>query len=118
VLSNSYRLSSFFSKSNTKRGGHRNFLESLIKGLFNTSAKPARRAVNRPSMGGASIKTTPYGSKPIRINNKLKLYITYIAARRKKRPLDKIDSNIARHGPEIKLGCEVCQIPLYKLQIC
>ena len=41
VLSNCYRLSSFFSKDSTKRAGHKKFLQSLIKALFDASEKPA-----------------------------------------------------------------------------
>lgn len=122
VLSNSYRLSSFFSKPDTKSGGHQNFLQRLLEDLLQASAKPAQKHDSRPSMAGATLKSTPHGSKPAGMGKK-KTCAACAAAGRKRNSkkriiLGELDPNVPLRAPETRFGCEICQIPLCQSKLC
>ena len=89
------------------------FLEKLVKGLFNASAKQAKRHARTPSMEGVHIKTGVHGSKPIKLGEKRKTYSAYIVARRKRKALGEVNPNtLQSRATQTKFRCELCQIPL------
>lgn len=118
VLYNCYRLSSFFG-GHTKTGGHRKFLESLIKGLFDSSAKPIRKDDRTPSMRVNNIQIGPHGPKPTQLGKKRTCSACAAAGRKRRRvALEEVSPNAPRRTPQTNFGCELCKIPLCQTGEC
>ena len=124
VLSNSYRLSAYFHRPQRNRAGHKKFLETLVEALFNASGKPARSHPSREAMSGVHIQKGVHGSDPSKINTKLRTCLACAAAGRKRGQrrvvLGDLDGNQQRRActPQTLYGCELCNIPFCKSDIC
>ena len=126
TLNNIYRMSTYSTKTASKRGGHKNFLYQLIEQLFERGKRLSNGSHKRKRLDDVAPGEESYHSEPVRMWAESKTCIacsengrTNNATATGRAPLKAISGNrnASRRTPRTLYGCKLCRVPLCRPEL-